>query len=66
MDSASSAEDLPHVFEPFYRSATSRRRGVAGWRAWPSSSASRRYSGERSRSKASPDGGPASCYGLKR
>ena len=25
-----SAEDLPHVFEPFYRSATSRRRGVAG------------------------------------
>jgi heavy metal sensor kinase len=24
------AEDLPHVFEPFYRSAASRRRGVAG------------------------------------
>jgi two-component system, OmpR family, sensor kinase len=24
------ADDLPHVFEPFYRSAASRRRGVAG------------------------------------
>ena len=24
------AEDLPHVFEPFYRSAASRRKGVAG------------------------------------
>jgi two-component system, OmpR family, sensor kinase len=25
-----SAEDLPHVFEPFYRSSASRRRGVTG------------------------------------
>ena len=27
-------EDIPRVFEPFYRSAQTRRRGIAGRRAW--------------------------------